>query len=140
MGTRISSQEKSGTRLLRHRAATQSLQDKRSTNTEAEDGTESEQVQGARSYAEVIGRERKHSAEETEDVEPERRSNIGPIFPEAHLEEDRCESNGGNNNQSHGTVEGAGLRIDDHEGECQQEQARSDYGPPASDAGTRIGQ
>lgn len=130
-------------RLWWAQSAAQGVQEERSADAEANHGGEGHQVEHAARHAEGIREQREHGTENAEDVKPEGRMNAGKIAAKPNLEQQRCQSDRGHDDQGNRTIKSIRPGIDHDQRERQQEQAGSDHGPSARNfrrgRGTGIG-
>jgi hypothetical protein len=121
-----------GGRRVRDSATTECLKNYCATDAEAEDSAKGGDFKDGILDVEIVGDERDGGKDDSEDVQPERRPDIGQVAAKAYLQEQGSKADGGDDNESKGTKEGAAASEDDDESESEDEKARSNDGPTTS--------
>lgn len=76
-------------------ASSQGVEDERSANAEADDGSKRHEIEHLRGQAEIIREQGDHGADHSEHVEPQRRVNVGQITAKAQLQQQGGEADRG---------------------------------------------
>jgi hypothetical protein len=121
-----------GAGRMRDSATAECLKNHRATDAEAEDRAEGGDIDEGVSDVEIVGDERDGGKSDSEDVQPERRLDIGEVAAKSYLQEQGSETYGSDNNESKRAKEGTTTSEDNDEREGKNEKAGSNDGPTTS--------
>jgi hypothetical protein len=112
------------------------MKDGGSADGEADNGSQRGHQHEIGAEVKDVGQHGGDREDESQYVEPQRGVDLGgslgaQVLAKAQLQQQRCESNGGNDDQGKRTVERGAAGVDHYHSEREQEQSGGDDGPPA---------
>ena len=115
------------------------MENEGSADTETDYSSEGDEIEDAAGEPQIIGEHGGHGTDNTQNIQPERRADVGEIAAKPDLKQQGGESNGGDGDQSNRAVEGVRSGVDDDQSEGEEEEAGSDHGPSPCDFGVGVG-